>query len=194
MKSMLEGLPDKTEYKNTTSLKFKRDLIEFFKDKDVESCLEVGTNHGHTTRVLSDIFKTVYTIDLDPKNTSRAKEVCEERTNINFITGDAYSDETYKDIPKVDVCFIDCMHTFEGVTADIDRAINQVGEGGLYLIFDDYGHPISIGVGKAVRRAIGKYHLTHETYVGEGVGFAYGVQGQLRRLINHEGIIVSYGK
>ena len=57
MNKILENIPDKREYKETTSLKFKKDLIECFSDigKDL-TVLEVGTNHGHTTRILSFIF------------------------------------------------------------------------------------------------------------------------------------------
>ena len=51
MKDILNGIPDKTQEKNTTSLKFKKDLIEYLGDdyKD-KTCLEIGTNKGYTTR------------------------------------------------------------------------------------------------------------------------------------------------
>jgi len=41
---ILEGIPDKYgSEKNTTSLKWKTDVIEFFRDKNLQSCLEIGT-------------------------------------------------------------------------------------------------------------------------------------------------------
>ena len=60
MKDILNGIPDKTQEKNTTSLKFKKDLIEYLGDdyKD-KTCLEIGTNKGYTTRILSFLFKKV---------------------------------------------------------------------------------------------------------------------------------------
>ena len=48
---ILDSIPDKTQDKQTTSLKFKQDVIEFFKDKNLDTCLEIGTNHGWTTRI-----------------------------------------------------------------------------------------------------------------------------------------------
>lgn len=194
MQDLLNSLPDKTEYKNTTSRKFKKDVIDFFQDKDVKVCLEIGTNHGHTTRVLSHLFEKVYTIDLHQSNIDEAKKLNSDRDNIIYITGDAYKDETYRNVEGVEVALIDCMHTYEGVSADISRVVTMTGDLGMYLIFDDFGHPMSTGVNKAVRDGIKRYNLTEETYVGEGPGFGYGVQGQIRRLINREGIIVSYGK
>ena len=42
---ILKGIPDKRQDTDTTSLKFKRDLIEFFeKDYHDKTCLEIGTN------------------------------------------------------------------------------------------------------------------------------------------------------
>ena len=42
----VKTLPNKDEESYTTSHKFKQDLIEFFKNKNLESCLEVGTSRG----------------------------------------------------------------------------------------------------------------------------------------------------
>ena len=58
MKDILKGIPDKREDKNTTSLKFKQDMIDFLGDdyKD-KTCLEIGAHRGYTTRILSFLFK-----------------------------------------------------------------------------------------------------------------------------------------
>lgn len=192
MNSILDNLPDKTEYKNTTSLRFKKDLIEFFKDKDLNVCLEIGTNHGHTTHVLSYLFKHVFTIDHLQSNTDTAKEVNKERTNITYITGDAYKKETYTNIPKIDVAFIDCIHTHSAVLKDIQTALDLCSSEGIYLIFDDYGHPLSKGVHTAVQEGI-KEGLTEVCTIGEKIGFTF-TSDQPRTLIHDEGIILSYGK
>ena len=64
IQEILKGIPDKRKYKETTSLKFKEDVYNAFKEIGQEyTCLEVGTNHGHTTRILSFIFNHVITID-----------------------------------------------------------------------------------------------------------------------------------
>ena len=56
IEKILENIPDKRESKNTTSLKFKKDLIEYFKDLNLNRCIEVGTHVGYSTRILSFLF------------------------------------------------------------------------------------------------------------------------------------------
>ena len=54
---ILTEVPDKRNEKNTTSLKFKKDLIDYLGDdyKD-KTCLEIGTHKGYSTRILSSLF------------------------------------------------------------------------------------------------------------------------------------------
>jgi len=185
------NIPDKTEFKNTTSLKFKQDVIEFFKDKNLNTCLEIGTNHGWTTRILSDLFKNIYTVDHSIDNTNKAKNNNSDKTNINFITADAYKSSTYLGMPKMDIVFIDCIHTYEGVLADINTALSLMDiEKGMYFIFDDYGHPQSTGVKDAILKAI-EEGLKVEKYIGQETGYQY---NPTSILIDNEGIILSYGK
>lgn len=185
------NIPDKTEYKDTTSLKFKQDVIEFFKDKNLDTCLEIGTNHGWTTRILSDLFKNIYTVDHKLSNTDKAKANNTDKTNIIFVTADAYNPSTYSGMPKMDVVFIDCMHTYEGVISDINTALSLMDEEkGIYFIFDDHGHPISTGVKQAILKAISE-GLKVETYIGQSAGYSYDAT---TTLIDHEGVILSYGK
>ena len=185
------NIPDKTEFKDTTSLKFKQDIIEFFKDKNLDTCLEIGTNHGWTTRILSDLFKNVYTVDHKLSNTDKAKTNNTDKTNITFVTADAYNPSTYSSMPKMDVVFIDCMHTYDGVIKDINTSLSLMNEEkGIYFIFDDHGHPISTGVKQAILKAISE-GLKVETYIGQPAGYSYDAT---TTLIDHEGVILSYGK
>ena len=58
MSELLNNIPDKTEDKNTTSLKFKKDLISYLGDKYKDKvCVEIGTSKGYTTRILSSLFR-----------------------------------------------------------------------------------------------------------------------------------------
>ena len=86
---LINSLPDKKEYKNTTSHKFKRDLMSFFEDKQINNALEIGANHGHTTKVLSHIANKVYAIDWLTENIEYIKEVNKDRSNVVVIQGDA---------------------------------------------------------------------------------------------------------
>lgn len=187
MIEILNNLPDKTQYKNTTSIKFKSDLIDFFKDKKLDVCLEIGTNHGHTTNVLSHLFNIVYTIDLQQENIDAAKEVNKDRTNIIYITGDAYNINNYKDIPPINVGFVDCVHKFNEVLKDIQTCLDKSSPKGIYLIFDDYGHPEEVGVYQAIQKAM-KEGLEFETYLGQSAGYKFST----KTLLREEGIILSY--
>ena len=52
MYDVLKDIPEKNlEFKDTTSLKWKKDVIDFFNDKNLDSCLEIGTCKGMTTRI-----------------------------------------------------------------------------------------------------------------------------------------------
>jgi len=188
---ILETIPDKTQDKNTTSHKFKQDVIDFFKDKNLNTCLEIGTNHGWTTRILSSIFKEVHTLDFKESNTNYAKQNNADRNNIIYYTDDAYTTKAFNLMPSMDVAFIDCLHTYEHVMYDINTALSRIDiDNGMYFIFDDFGHPISTGVHQAILQAINE-GLKFEKYIGQEAGYQY---DDTSILIDHEGIILSYGK
>lgn len=186
----LSNIPDKVDFKNTTSHKFKADLFDFFKNKNLNTCLELGTNHGWTTRILSFIFQNVFTVDVRQDNIHNAKLNNKDRTNITYYTADVYSTDLYDNLPKIDVGFIDCVHSYECVIKDINTCIKLMDiEKGIYLIFDDYGHPVETGIKRAVDDAV-RQGLKIEREIGEDIGFQFNA---LTKLINREGIILSYG-
>ena len=116
---ILQGIPDKRQDKDTTSLKFKEDLIEFFYSNEWRDkvCLEVGTNRGYTTRILSFLFKKVISLEYDADLINFAKDVNKDRDNIEFIQKDVYQSEW--NFGGIDVVFIDCMHEYVNVMHDI---------------------------------------------------------------------------
>lgn len=185
----LTNIPDKTEFKNTTSHKFKQDLVSFFRKKQLAVCLEIGTNHGWTTKVLSGLFEKVYSVDHSSDNHKYARQNTSECANIVFITADAYAASTYEGISSINVAFIDCAHTYDAVIRDINTALGLLGDNTeMYLVFDDYGHPQSTGVKDAILEAIAA-GLSVEEYIGQPAGYSYNSQSTL---IDHEGIILKY--
>ena len=196
MYDVLKDMPEKNlDFKDTTSLKWKKDVIDFFNDKGLDSSLEIGTCKGMTTRILSELFNKVYTVEYQQRLVDDAKEFNKECTNIEFICGDAYNNQTYMNLPKTfNVVVIDCIHEYDWVVADIQRALTMFNEDtGLYLVFDDHGHPESTGVKSAIDFAI-EQGLKVEKYIGEKPGFEVErVNGSKFTLIYDEGIILSYG-
>lgn len=187
----LNNIPDKTEYKNTTSLKFKQDLIDFFKEMKLKRCLEIGTNHGWTTKILSSLFEEVYTLDFYQSNIDKAKQINSNVSNIHYYVEDAYNTNIYNVLPTIDVVFIDCVHTYNAVITDINNSLKLIdSDKGMYFIFDDFGHPNETGVNLAIRSAIAK-GLKVEKYIGQPSGYQY---NESSTLIDQEGIILSYGK
>ena len=131
--------PNKNQDKNTTSHKFKQDLVEFFHGKELESCLEIGTNRGYSTLILSQLFGWVTTLEINRENIEFAKEVCKERKNIEFLQHDVYNDKWVSKLhPNYDVVFIDCAHDYESVKQDYNNACDLEPK---YIVFDDYGLP-----------------------------------------------------
>lgn len=194
MEGILKGIPEKQgTYKNTTTLKWKRDLIDFFIDKKLNKCLEIGTCDGITTKVLSEIFQEVWSIEFNLKRFNRAKEFCKDQTNINFIHGNAYSDMTYNNFPSsFDIAVIDCIHEYNNVMFDINRALSFFNGEKIYLVFDDHGHPQHPGVKKAIEDAISQ-GLKLEKFIGEEPGFTVTRKDNSSfSLTSKEGVILSY--
>lgn len=195
IENILKNIPDKQyKWKATTSLKWKRDLFNFLGELD--DVLEIGTNQGWTAYLLSFIAKNVYTIEFDVHNLQEAKKHCDGISNIHFIHGDAYNDDTYTSLPKtLDAVVIDCIHDYEHVIKDINRALSYTDpDKGIYLIFDDYSHPDSVGVKQAIDYAI-EQGLSFECHLGHEKDYTVNRNdGTSFTLTGPEGIILSYGK
>jgi len=185
MKEILNTVPDKRIDKNTTSLKLKEDIIEFFEDKKLENCIEIGTSAGYSTYILSHIFNNVTTVDIDINNIQRAIQFNVDRTNITFLHGDSTACEWDASL-KYDMAFIDADHSYTAVISDVKKCI-QYGTSNMYIVFDDYGLPETKPCVKvAVDELIKNGTLKLVKYIGEPKGSEPRIG---RPLIDWEGII-----
>ena len=195
IEEILKGIPEKQGFhKNTTTLKWKKDFLNFFIDKNLNKCLEIGTCDGVTTKILSKIFNEIWSIEFNLKRINRAKEFCKDENNINFICGDAYKDLTYNGFPPLfDVAVIDCVHEYNNVMVDINRTLKFFNGEKIYIAFDDYGHPQHPGVKQAIDDSISQ-GLKLEKFIGEEPGHTITRSDNTSfTLTSREGVILSYG-
>tara|TARA_B100001248_G_scaffold260350_1_gene248343 strand:- start:98 stop:1441 length:1344 start_codon:yes stop_codon:yes gene_type:complete len=180
---ILNKIEHKNENKNTTSRKFKEDILRIFSDRSKDkTLLELGCHQGNTTRVYASLFKKVIAVERSDDNIQVAKSHCSDVDNVEFITADVYDNFN---LPKADVVSVDAGHTYEEVIHDIDRISDQLGN--VTLIFDDYGHE-----GRTVRDAINKKlsdgDLKLITYIGEDRGY---MAANNKSFIGREGVVCS---
>ena len=191
MDIILKGIPGKRRDKDTTSLKFKTDLIEYLGDdyKD-KICLEVGTSKGYSTRILSFLFKKVITVENNSELVDFAKKFNDDIDNIDYYVGDVYQAEWGFD-EDIQVVFIDCNHEISYVLSDIQNSINLCKDNQeLLIVFDDYGldEPWE-GVKDAISRYDDNPHFKIIKEIGEPKGWNYKSGKFLREV---EGVICKY--
>ena len=182
--TILNEIDHKDTAKYTTSRKFKKDLLDVFhnnhfKDKVV---LELGTAQGQSTRMLSYIFKKVYTVDINDWNIEQAKERCKGRDNIDFIKFDLYNNEW--NFPNMDVVFIDAGHEYQHVISDIKNSVKHFDNP--VLVFDDYGLPPG-QVKQAIDEKVNDGTLRLNKFIGERPEDLIHAGGT--KFIDHEGCI-----
>ena len=163
--NILNEIDHKDTAKYTTSRKFKKDILDtFYNDKYKDATLlELGTSQGQSTRMMSHIFKHVYTVEWNDWNIEQAKLRCEGRDNITFIKADLYGKE-WTNIPKADVVFIDAGHQYHQVVLDIENTEKHL-DTPIY-IFDDYGLPPG-EVRQAIDQKVSEGVLRLNKFIGE---------------------------
>jgi hypothetical protein len=188
---LLEIKEDKTDNMSTTSFQFKRDLWDFFQNCQDKVAVEFGTHKGQTTRILSFLFKKVYTINNNENETS--KELNKDRDNIVHLNFDLYSTNRLYIEEAVDVFLVDAGHEYDQVIFDINRITSMNCAQDCYIIFDDYGADChQRTVKKAVDEAIEIGALEIVKEIGHKTAYNFGTGGKGgpdRILLNTEGII-----
>jgi len=186
--AILNTVPDKQQWKTTTSKLFKVNLLQLMHGRDKSKWIELGGAQGHTTLILSQIAESVMSIDFDDENCKKIEEL--GMSNVKTESFDLYSEEfkDYMNKNKFDAAFIDAVHDEEHVKIDIENCKNA---GVSLFVFDDYGgFP---GVRSAIDEFIEdlkKDNVKHNiTYVGMYPGGIYS-NTHYRVLQNWEGIVV----
>lgn len=178
---------DKTDNMSTTSFKFKRDVWNFFQNCQDKVAVEFGTHKGQTTRILSFLFKKVYTINNN--DNLMAKELNQDRDNIIYLNFDLYSNQPLPINDEISMFLIDAGHDYKHVISDINLAFSLSCAPECYIVFDDYGlTQYEHHVYKAVNQAMDMGVLTLVNGIGHESGFNFG--GTPSRILHtHEGVI-----
>jgi hypothetical protein len=147
----------------TCSDQMRYDIDVFFKDKRHFKIAEIGAHKGYTTKLLANIFSTVYAVDNSIEWTAMNKALNKAAGNIEYVMLDIYKD-SWNILPDdIEVSFIDAVHTYEGCKSDIVNSLKQF-KNLQYIVFDDYG--VWDGVKKIVDELIRNKTFIFERFIG----------------------------
>jgi hypothetical protein len=207
---IIEASEGKRELTTTVSRKMKRDIVDLFSNDKAKTfdCLELGFWRGHTTYILSHLFKTVTAVDMN--DGSKIIPEVLERDNVEFIYPmDIYASnpdniwsklKTEDTYPEFNIFFIDCVHDSPHVQQDINRCLSVADlSKAVYFIVDDYGTTLDNNTIDNWNGSINQYirdmlirtsNFTVVSYIGEDVGFEYNTDRNPLR--DREGVILKW--
>lgn len=153
---LLSKVPGKGQFDpNTTTLQFKKDLLEFFGPKELTTAIEVSGCAGNTTFILSHIFNQVCYVEYSEPNhfksisTHVRSTILKDIKNVLYFAIDSYNQPW--PFRYVDVVFIDCAHNYPACRSDLNNAKKCLNEGG-YIVLDDWDLPeADYGVKRAIQ-------------------------------------------
>lgn len=179
---------DKTDNLCTTSFEFKRNIWNLFQDYQDKIAVEFGTHKGQTTRLLSFLFKKVYTVNINDNQAS--KQLNRDRTNIVYVDSfDLYSDNILPIHEPVNMFLVDAGHEYHHVVSDINRVLSMKRSAECYVVFDDFGlEQYNQTVKQAIQYAVDSGILEYVGGIGHSAGFNFGGTPP-RILTDHEGVI-----
>lgn len=148
---IIHSLKHKDEVKATTTLQFKKDLVDILVNNSFQGdILEVGSSAGYTTTILCAIAeefdKHVYSFEIHEGTCRIATFICGSYgfDNFDIIQKDVYEDEWDLEIKALGISegigcvFIDCVHTEDCFAQDLKNAEKIAGKDAI-IIAHDYG-------------------------------------------------------
>lgn len=149
---IMSSVKNKDEVKATTTLQFKKDLIDILIHSEFDGdILEVGTSSGYTTAILCAIAeyksKHVYSFEHDITNIYEATKRCSNYgfSNYSIINTDVYRDKWIDILKKerqeyngIGCVFIDCVHTEKCFKMDLENS-SEITIADPIIFAHDYG-------------------------------------------------------
>jgi len=182
------SVPDKAQWKTTTSRWFKLNLLQSFCMHDKMSWIELGAAQGHSTVLLSKIAKSVFSIDVIQENVDAINQL--QLQNVKSSNIDLYSREfaALMSNSEYDAAIIDAVHDYDSVRCDIRNCLNA---GVRVFVFDDYGAfpEVKKAVDEFTSKASEQGCLLSTTYIGLPPGTSF-PNTMFKTLADWEGMIV----
>lgn len=195
IKFILENSRHKSDFKSTTSLKFKKDVTRFLLNEVLlqGNILEIGTNRGYTTVVLAAIaeemgFKVI-SFDNDSSMINYARNLCASFSlkNCELIQKNVYR-ESWNMREKFHVVFIDAIHEASCFYADLINAEKVLMPNGFIIVHDyglqnNHGRPIyDVLKENKEKYRIVKYVGEHANWNNLGSGIAFDFEGAIIKI------------
>ena len=183
IKPILDKVDHKETYKNATTKKFKSDLYNYFKEKQLKTVVEFGCCKGDTTKVLSLISKKLHASDISNENIEAAKNKCMGCINISFEVKDVNTEWNYN---NPDLIYLDALHDYNGILNGLNRIKSQYPQ--TTIVMDDYGHIMNT-VKPIIDNLIQKNQIKVLKWIGEDKGY---VAANDKVFIDKEGLIFKF--
>ena len=181
--TVLNSVNHKSTYKNSTTRKFKQDLLDYFTDKNINTVVEFGCCHGDTTRVLCEVANTVYASDIDQGNVTKAKSKCSDVTNVDLQVKDVNSEWEYS---TPDLIYLDALHDTAGIRSGIERIKAQYKDS--IIVMDDYGHRMNT-VKPVIDSLLANNTIEVLKWIGEDRGY---IPANGKMFVDREGLIFKF--
>lgn len=165
MEINLDNLVGHISHKNIETLKKYTKLNLEINDGPI-TVVDVGTCAGKSAIAMASVSKKVSVITVDPTPDPRFYDQVLETDTMNQIKLiKTKSEDFYNQCPKIQGCFIDGIHNYEGVKNDIFGIVDKV-ESGYYVMFHDTNLYFDT-IGKAVNEFEGTCYKLIEICDGE---------------------------
>lgn len=181
----LQKIPEKSEYKDTTTHQWKKDLVSFIKANNIKSVLEIGSAIGYTSYIISSFVDNVTSVEFSSNRMLQNKTFNKSNTNIIFFEDDVYNTPWNK-YGYHDLVIVDCNHQYDYVVNDIRNAVSVIKA--KYIAFDDYGlYP-------DVYHAVNTYINNQSLEIAQRIGAPpqsdfYFTSAKNKTLVDYEGVI-----
>lgn len=118
---------------------FRMDLVEWFALEGPKlRAVEIGAYRGLTTLVLSHVFASVVTIDINSTFLRMTHVRTKSRCNIQYVLADSAIDRWWVATGDAEVLLIDGAHDYDAVRRDVDMGLRYLPSL-KWMILDDYG-------------------------------------------------------